>query len=183
MPGRAQVCESLAQRNTRQPAAERTCSLTCSGCSRRSLLFCFRCQPSDYELKSKKKGALRFWTPFIKDQLKRLASAEEQLVDAQRDQVRRFVWSTVHMAEVSAGYALAELVQSNAPASLLWYILRARAVMEVFAVLSVHISAVGVTHVYRTLARCERCSPSSTSTGSYGRVPCGAWRTWTPCCR
>lgn len=54
--------------------------------------FCFSClfscQPSDYELKSKKKGALRFWTPFIKDQLERLAAAEQQLSDAQRDQVR-----------------------------------------------------------------------------------------------
>lgn len=58
-------------------------------------VFCFRCQPSDYELKSKKKGALRFWTPFIKDQLKRLATAEEQLVDAQRDQVRRVVWEYI----------------------------------------------------------------------------------------
>eukprot|EP00752_Nemacystus_decipiens_P016520 g14766.t2 len=45
-------------------------------------------QPSDYELKSKKKGALRFWTPFIKDQLERLAAAEQQLSDAQRDQMR-----------------------------------------------------------------------------------------------
>ncbi|CAN0061706.1 unnamed protein product, partial [Hapterophycus canaliculatus] len=45
-------------------------------------------QPSDYVLKSKKKGALRFWTPFIKDQLERLATAEQQLSDAQRDQMR-----------------------------------------------------------------------------------------------
>lgn len=59
-------------------------------CSRRVYLICSHFQPSDYELKSKKKGALRFWTPFIKDQLKRLATAEEELVDAQRDQVRLF---------------------------------------------------------------------------------------------
>lgn len=46
-----------------------------------------RPQPSDYELKSKKKGWKRFWTPFIKEQLQRLADAEQQLGDAQRDQV------------------------------------------------------------------------------------------------
>ncbi|CAM9452412.1 unnamed protein product [Ectocarpus sp. 13 AM-2016] len=45
-------------------------------------------QPSDYELKSKKKGALRFWTPFIKDHLEQLAAAEQRLGDAQRDQMR-----------------------------------------------------------------------------------------------
>lgn len=32
-------------------------------------------------------------------------------------------------------------------------------------------------------ARCELCSPSSTNTESYGLMPSGVWRTWTPFCR
>lgn len=56
------------------------------------LLLFLHTQPSDYELKSKKKGWKRFWTPFIKEKLQELAVAEQQLGDAQRDQV-------------SAGYA------------------------------------------------------------------------------
>ncbi|CAM9356008.1 unnamed protein product, partial [Discosporangium mesarthrocarpum] len=46
-------------------------------------------QPRDYEIRSKKKGWKRFWTPFIKDKLLELAEAEQQLGDAQRDQMRR----------------------------------------------------------------------------------------------
>ncbi|CAN0483448.1 unnamed protein product, partial [Scytosiphon promiscuus] len=49
----------------------------------------FRPQPAEYELKSKKKGWMRFWTPFIKEKLQELTIAQQQLDEAQKDQMRR----------------------------------------------------------------------------------------------
>ncbi|CAM9367467.1 unnamed protein product [Chrysoparadoxa australica] len=46
-------------------------------------------EPSNFDLKSKKKGFLRFWTPFIKTKLEELAVAEAELENGQRDQMRR----------------------------------------------------------------------------------------------
>lgn len=59
-----------------------------TACSRAFCPFKRQNQPADYDLKSKKKGWKRFWTPFITDALERLAGAEQQLAEAQRDQVR-----------------------------------------------------------------------------------------------
>lgn len=72
-----------------------TCASPCAssfsdpiGHSASNLGPCCRPQPSDYELKSKKKGWMRFWTPFIKEKLEELTVAQQQLDDAQKDQVR-----------------------------------------------------------------------------------------------
>jgi hypothetical protein len=48
-----------------------------------------RSQPAEYSVKSKKKGYLRFYSPNITQLLERLAQADEQLVEAQRDEMRR----------------------------------------------------------------------------------------------
>jgi hypothetical protein len=43
--------------------------------------------PQGFDLKTKKKGFRRFWSPFTQEKLKELAEAEAALVEGQRDQV------------------------------------------------------------------------------------------------
>jgi MutS family domain IV len=43
--------------------------------------------PQGFDLKTKKKGFRRFWSPFTQQKLKELAEAEAALVEGQRDQV------------------------------------------------------------------------------------------------
>lgn len=63
---------------------------------------CFRPQPAEYELKSKKKGWMRFWTPFIKEKLQELTLAQQQLDEAQKDQV------SPQSPEMASGRAILE---------------------------------------------------------------------------
>lgn len=132
-------------------------------------------QPSDYELKSKKKGALRFWTPFIKEQLDRLAAAEQELSDAQRDQVRSLL-----RASCMLDLRRMRIPSVSGKVVLLGSFQRPREFgKEASSILMLLMTC----SCAASTARCEVCSPSLTNTESYGQVLCGAWRTWMPCCR
>lgn len=100
---------------------------------------------------------MRFWTPFIKDKLQELTIAQQQLDEAQKDQV------SPQCPKKAAGRAILDI------ASRVWLPL---------LLLIILFSLLALVCIVPP-CRCAVCSQRLMNTGSCGRALCVVWRTWT----